>query len=115
MLFGRSPRRSCHVLTTGSRRCPMPNRHCWPASIGFTALSPALIRWEPIKATLASSSTETELIARYATRDTAMTRRTPIDRLPALRLLIALVGLSAALGACTQTGGEAVTASVPND
>src|SRR3981189_327485 len=47
--------------------------------------------------------------------DRAMTNRTPVDRHRSLRLLGALVGLSAALGACTSTGGEVVTASVPND
>ena len=44
-----------------------------------------------------------------------MTTRTPADRLRPLRLLGALAGLSAALGACTYTGAEVVTASVPND
>jgi pilus assembly protein CpaD len=44
-----------------------------------------------------------------------MISRTLIDRLQTLRMLSALVGLSAALGACTQTGGEIVTASVPVD
>ena len=43
-----------------------------------------------------------------------MTNKTPVDRLRALRLLGALVGLSTALGACQQTA-EIVTASVPND
>lgn len=44
-----------------------------------------------------------------------MTSRTRRDRPHTLRLLGALFGISAALGACTQTGGEIVTASVPND
>ncbi len=44
-----------------------------------------------------------------------MTSRTPVDRHRALRLLGALGGLSIALGACTYTGGEVVTASVPDD
>lgn len=44
-----------------------------------------------------------------------MTNTTPVDRLRTLRLLGALAGLSAALGACTYTGAEVVTASVPND
>jgi pilus assembly protein CpaD len=45
-----------------------------------------------------------------------MTNRTPRDRFRTLRLLGALAGLSAALGACTYTGAEVVTtASVPND
>jgi len=44
-----------------------------------------------------------------------MTTRTPADRLRTLRLLGALAGLSAALGACTSSGTEVVTASVPND
>jgi pilus assembly protein CpaD len=44
-----------------------------------------------------------------------MTNRTPADRHRALRLLSALVGLSAALGGCTNTTGEVVTASVPDD
>ena len=44
-----------------------------------------------------------------------MTNRTPVDRYKTLRLLSALAGLSVALGACNNTGGEVVTASVPND
>ena len=44
-----------------------------------------------------------------------MTNRTPRERLRTLRLLGALAGLSAALGACTYTGTEIVTASVPDD
>lgn len=44
-----------------------------------------------------------------------MTKKTPINRQRPLRLLGALVGLSATLGACTFTGEEVVTASVPND
>jgi pilus assembly protein CpaD len=44
-----------------------------------------------------------------------MTNRTPVDRLRTLRLLSAVAGLSVALGACTYTGVEVVTASVPND
>jgi pilus assembly protein CpaD len=44
-----------------------------------------------------------------------MTTTTPADRFRTLRLLGALAGLSAALGACTYTGAEVVTASIPND
>src|ERR1700730_6369010 len=44
-----------------------------------------------------------------------MTIRTPADRHRTLRLLSAMVGLSAALGACTNTTGEVVTASIPDD
>ena len=44
-----------------------------------------------------------------------MTTKTPADRLRILRLFGALAGLSATLGACTYTGAEVVTASVPND
>src|SRR5271163_4084246 len=47
--------------------------------------------------------------------DRTMTKRTPIDRYRTLCLLGALAGLSLALGACTNTGGEVVTASVPDD
>ena len=43
-----------------------------------------------------------------------MTTKTTLDRHRSWRLLGALVGLSAALGACQQTG-ELVTASVPTD
>jgi pilus assembly protein CpaD len=42
-----------------------------------------------------------------------MTGRTNLDRLHTLRSLSALIGLCAALGACTVYGGEVVTASVP--
>jgi pilus assembly protein CpaD len=38
-----------------------------------------------------------------------------VDRYPALRLSSALTILSVALGACTYTSGEVVTASVPDD
>ena len=44
-----------------------------------------------------------------------MTNKTALDRYRHLRLFGALVGLSAALGACTYTGTEVVTASVPDD
>jgi pilus assembly protein CpaD len=44
-----------------------------------------------------------------------MSNETPVNRLRALHRLSALVGLSVALGACTNTGTEIVTASVPDD
>jgi pilus assembly protein CpaD len=44
-----------------------------------------------------------------------MTNMTPADRHRSLRLLGALAGLSVALGACTLSGGEVVTASIPDD
>jgi pilus assembly protein CpaD len=44
-----------------------------------------------------------------------MTNRTPLIRHRTLHLLSALAGLSVALGACTNAGGEIVTASVPDD
>ncbi len=44
-----------------------------------------------------------------------MTNRTPVDRHRTVRLLSMLVVLSATLGACGKTGGEVVTASVPDD
>ena len=44
-----------------------------------------------------------------------MINMTPVDRLRGLRLLGALAGLSVALGACTSTGGELVTAGIPDD
>jgi pilus assembly protein CpaD len=44
-----------------------------------------------------------------------MTNRTLADRHRTLRRLGALAGLSVALGACTYTGTEVVTASVPDD
>jgi pilus assembly protein CpaD len=47
--------------------------------------------------------------------DSTMTNSTPVDRYRALRLLGALAGLSVVLGACNSTGGEVVTASVPDD
>ena len=43
-----------------------------------------------------------------------MTSRKPVDHVNTLRLVGALLGLSAVLGACNQTT-EIVTASVPND
>jgi pilus assembly protein CpaD len=47
--------------------------------------------------------------------DRTMTNTTPVDRHRTLRLLGVLAGLSAALGACTYTNTEVVTASVPDD
>ena len=44
-----------------------------------------------------------------------MTNRTPVDRHRTVHLLSALAGLSVALGACTYTSEEVVTASVPDD
>jgi pilus assembly protein CpaD len=44
-----------------------------------------------------------------------MTQSSPADYIRSLRLLSALVGLSVVLAACTSTGGEVVTASVPDD
>jgi pilus assembly protein CpaD len=44
-----------------------------------------------------------------------MTNGTPVDRARALRLFSAAVGLSLALGACSNTGGDVVTASIPDD
>ncbi len=44
-----------------------------------------------------------------------MTKRIHAGRHRSLRLLGAIAGLSAALGACTNTGGDVVTASVPGD
>jgi pilus biogenesis lipoprotein CpaD len=44
-----------------------------------------------------------------------MTDRTLVERCRTLRLIGALAGMSIALGACNTTGGEVVTASVPND
>jgi pilus assembly protein CpaD len=47
--------------------------------------------------------------------DRTMTSGTPVDSHRTLRLLGTLVGLSVALGACTYTSTEVVTASVPDD
>jgi pilus assembly protein CpaD len=44
-----------------------------------------------------------------------MTKKMPIDGPRSLCLLSALIGLSVTLGACTNTGGELITASVPDD
>jgi pilus assembly protein CpaD len=46
--------------------------------------------------------------------DITMSNQTPVDRLRTLRLLGALMGLSVTLGACN-TGGEVITASIPED
>src|SRR5580692_602742 len=47
--------------------------------------------------------------------DMTMTNRTSVDRFRTLRLPGALAGLALALGACTNTTGDTVTASVPED
>ena len=44
-----------------------------------------------------------------------MTTRIPVDRNRALRMAGALVGLAVTLGACTHTGEQVTTASVPDD
>src|ERR1700730_3510858 len=46
--------------------------------------------------------------------DRTMSHEQPVDRLQALRRLVALVGLSVTLGACN-TGGEVITATIPED
>jgi pilus assembly protein CpaD len=44
-----------------------------------------------------------------------MTTRVPVDRYRAFRLAGALVGLAVVLAACTHTGDEVTTASIPED
>jgi pilus assembly protein CpaD len=44
-----------------------------------------------------------------------MTSRTPVDRNRILRMAGALMGLAVMLGACTHTGDEVTTASIPED
>jgi pilus assembly protein CpaD len=44
-----------------------------------------------------------------------MTTRIPVDRNRALRMAGTLVGLAVALGACTHTGDQVTTASIPED
>jgi pilus assembly protein CpaD len=44
-----------------------------------------------------------------------MTTRVPVDRYRAFRLAGALVGVAVVLGACTHTGDEVTTASIPED
>jgi pilus assembly protein CpaD len=44
-----------------------------------------------------------------------MTSTTSLDRKRALRMAAALIGLAAALGACTHTGDVATTSSIPDD
>ena len=44
-----------------------------------------------------------------------MTSRTPVDRNRILRMAGALMGLAVVLGACTHTGDEVTTASIPED
>jgi pilus assembly protein CpaD len=44
-----------------------------------------------------------------------MTSRTPVDRNRILRMAGALTGLAVVLGACTHTGDQVTTASVPED
>src|ERR1700745_1497432 len=99
---------------TGLRPRRMPNRLCWPRSIGFTAFPVASNRLATTRATLASSSTETELARPMRDEERTMTSRTPADRHRTLRLLSALAGLSVVLGACTHTDAG-LTASVPDD
>src|SRR3979490_1950970 len=90
------------------------HRHCSPASTGSMA-SPASNRARITRAVLATSSTETGLPDWRGIGDKTMTGRINLDRLHTPRRLSALIGLCAALGACTVYGGEVVTASVPND
>jgi len=44
-----------------------------------------------------------------------MTVKTPVDRNRAFRMAGALVGLAVALGACTHTGDEVTTSTIPDD
>src|ERR1700754_1682863 len=111
MWCARWHRRNCRGRMTTSRRRPIHNPPCLPASTGSTA-SPASSRAPAIRVNLATSSTETGAPDAGHGDDT-MTSKTHLDRLKTLRSLSALLALSAALGACTIYGGEVVTASVP--
>ena len=44
-----------------------------------------------------------------------MTARTPADLNRAFRMAGALVGIAVALGACTHTGDQVTTSSIPDD
>src|SRR5580704_19136549 len=115
MSCARSPKKNCRVPTTVSRHRRMPNRRCSDNSRASTAFPPAPNRSRTATATLVSSSIETEQPLRMRDEDMTMTNGTSFDRRRTLRRLGALAGLSVLLGACTNTTGEVVTASVPDD
>src|SRR5205085_7490496 len=100
--------------TTALHPPRIPNRRCWPRSTGFTASRGAPKRSETISPTLVSSLIETDCPTE-AGRGQTMTNRIRLEPHRTLRLLSALTALSIALGACTYTNGEVVTASVPDD
>src|ERR1700754_209246 len=108
-----SRRRNCRGPTTDLRRRPIHSPRCSAASTGFTALPRASIPSAARRAISVSSLTETATLHRD--EDRTMTSRIPVDRANASRLLGALLGLSAALGACTPQTTEIVTASVSDD
>src|SRR5438045_9043413 len=114
MSFGRLPRLSCHVPMTALDPPRIPNRRCWPRSTGFTASRGVPKRSETISLTLVSSLIETDCPAE-AGRGQTITNRIRLEPHRTLRLLSALTGPSIALGACTYTNGEVVTAGVPDD
>src|SRR5882724_940644 len=108
MLFVRSPRKSCHVPMTGLRPRQTPNRHCWPASTASMALRAVSNRSEATRPTLVLSLTETQLWLGRSARlmraeDEPMTNRISPDRIRAVRIAGALLGLAVVLGACTHT------------
>src|SRR5260370_24246840 len=84
-------------------------RTCWATSTASMARPAVSDRRGIIAAPTALSRTEAGEDLKQ------MTTLTLPDRKRTLRLTVALVGLAAALGACTHTGDGATTARIPDD
>src|SRR5215208_7299882 len=116
MSSARSRRKNCRGPMTDLRRHPIPSPRCSGASTGPMALPPASIPSTGSRAILASSLIETQSCSPSGDEDRTMTTRIPLHRGKTLHVLGALLGLSAALGACMpQTTEIATTASVSDD
>src|SRR5215213_4400352 len=94
----------------------IPSPRCSDVSTGSMALPRASIPSAKCRAISASSLIETQSCSPSGDEDRTMTTRIPLHRGKTLHVLGALLGLSAALGACMpQTTEIATTASVSDD
>src|SRR5207249_4023038 len=96
-------------------RHPIRSPLCSGASTGSTGSPPTSIPSAACRAISASSLIETQSCSPSGDEDRTMTTRIPLHRVKALHMLGALLGLSAALGACTLQSTDTVTASAPED
>src|SRR6185295_9881748 len=102
----------CRGPMTALPRHPIHNPLCSGASTGSTGSPPASIPSAGCRAISASSLIEMQDCSPSGDEDRTMTTRIPLHRVKALPMLGALLGLSAALGACVPHTTEITTSSI---